>query len=93
MSYQIEYGSFRYDHKQKTLGKRQLIVGILSLITAVMILLQFPHEIDRLRQTLLPFFEPHVQQAFGNMVARIDEGEKFSDAASAFCREIIFEET
>ena len=52
----------------------------------------FPGAAKKVRSVVFPFLEPNVQEAFSSMLEDLDRGEPISDAASVFCREIIFGE-
>lgn len=91
MSYSIQYGTSRYDSKIVDKKKRWLVMSICLLCVAVLICAVFSEQISDLRRHILPFFEPQVQAAFEQMAVQIGDGVEFQDAATAFCREILFE--
>ena len=89
MSYSLRYGVCRYDSRPPSKRKKALTLAFSVLAFVIALQLLFPAQMARLRKHALPFLEPNVRQAFGEMTASIEEGEPFADAAAAFCREII----
>ena len=91
MSYTVQYGSYKYDRKV-TMGKKYtvwLAVGIMLAICVAMF--AFPKQTAGVRDIVFPFLKEDVRSAFGQMVTQIGEGTSISDAAAAFCREILVE--
>lgn len=91
MAYTIQYGTSKYDVKKVDKKKRQLIVSICLLCVVVLICATFYEQVGEFRRHFLPFLEPNVQDAFRNMAVQVENGMEIKDAASAFCREILFE--
>ena len=89
MSYSLRYGVCRYDSHPPSKRKKALVLAASALALVIALQLIFPAQMAQLRERALPFLEPNVRQALGKMTASIEEGERFEDAAAAFCREII----
>lgn len=91
MSYHI-----RYDQADKPVrrGRRISLRFIAAFILAAVVvaIICFPTQVRELRRHALPFLEPTVTQAFGQMLSDIRFGITPQDAAIAFGRKIIFEE-
>lgn len=86
MGYRVEYGQASGKRKEKWDGKRVLILtGIFLLLFAWGIRLYWPEGSVLLRQILLPGEKAMVSAFMEDLKA----GQPFSEAAAAFCREII----
>ena len=91
MGYTVQYGTYKYDRivssKRKYLAWGALILAVLLCAFS----LAFPDYASRVRDIAFPFLKPEVRTAFGEMMTQIGRGTKISEAAAAFCREIVFE--
>ena len=91
MGYMIQYSN---NKQHKTSGRKQpiaLLMGIVLLCVIVTAMIAFPDAITEIRRIVFPVLEPEVKDAFQHMLDLIEEGNDFSDAAAAFCKEIIAE--
>ena len=91
MAYITNYSLQVKTTKPKTYSRKKLII-IGFLIFAFGLGACFPGAAKKVRSVVFPFLEPNVQEAFSSMLEDLDRGEPISDAASVFCREIIFGE-
>lgn len=89
MSYNVKYGSCRYD-KPKPRQRPNKITILISIVIAVFLInLIFPTQIAQIRRHIFPFLEPEVMDAFSEMIGDISEGNNVQDALTVFCKEII----
>ena len=91
MGYMIQYSK---DKQYKTSWRKQpiaIFMGIVLLCVIVTAMIAFPDAITEIRRIVFPVLEPEVKEAFQHMLDLIEEGNDFSDAAAAFCKEIIAE--
>lgn len=89
MSYSLRYGACRFDSRPAAKKKKLILLATVLLTAVIAFQVFFPTQMARFRKHALPFLEPNVRQAFGEMTASIEAGESLGDAAAVFCREII----
>lgn len=91
MSYKIQYGTSKFDPVSKPKVNLRVCAALGMIVGILLFTVLCPQETSILRRRIFPMFEPKVQEAFGEMAEQISKGTSVSDAAEAFCREILIE--
>lgn len=90
MGYRIEYG--QAPRKRRPFFEKYrvpVLTAVFLLLFALAVKLYWPAGADVLRSVFLPGDPSATQEAFAALVEDLRAGQTFSDAAAAFCREII----
>lgn len=90
MSYKISYGPPVLSskmHSRKPSRRLKSIFAVILLAAALFLSGHFRS--DPLFQALFPWCRPEVCQAFSTFSQDMKDGDSFSDAAIAFCLEIV----
>ena len=91
MAYRITYGTpvpQQYQKKETPL-RLQILTAVCLLSFVLMVKTWFPTGTETLRHLLLPKPSSVTQQALDMLVTNIRDGDRVSDAFTAFCQHII----
>lgn len=90
MGYSIHYGPGPKIERQRK--KRSYIIPVAAMLLMISIFTAkyiWPEKASRLQETLFPWTQEAVEEAFATFVENMHNGESFHYAATAFCLEIL----
>lgn len=90
MSYQIAYGNSNLI--KRPVGKKKLKTGYLIPAVAGLLIVGLL-QIEPVRDFLIPGDAEATKEAFYTLTQELEAGSAFSDAAAAFCRQLIERDT
>ena len=94
MSYRIQYHSEPVKAQKKGRCDMEIsAVTLLILITALMVSLLMPVQLERLRETLFPWTQEQVHEALERFQDHVASGAPLGDSITAFCVEIMDDAT
>lgn len=86
MGYRITYGTVLQKVELSSPGKKQIKIGYVVAVSALILTLVLG---CKYWQFLLPGDSQVTERALHELAENLREGEQFSDAVTAFCREIL----
>lgn len=91
MGYRIVYGPMPKVRKTSPFNEMRLqaLTAVFLLLFVLLVRQAWPEGTRMARQFLLPGEQTATEAAFADMIGEIQEGESWSDAFSAFCRQIV----
>lgn len=90
MGYRIQYGPApkiaKKTHHNKYITPVAALLITATILTAKQI---WPEEVKKLQETLFPWSQESVKEAFSEFTLQLDAGKPFRDCAVNFCKEIL----
>lgn len=91
MSYKISYGEMSKKSIKNKRSRWLLPAALAAVVLAIGIRFFYPDATKQLTEALFPLTSASSQEALEVLSQNLKAGESFSDAVTAFCREIIYE--